>query len=137
MPCSSAVTDASCYAVGLRGHLTAMGLNCEGVVAGLGISGIYDLAPIAHTYLNQALRLSGAEIEQLSLMPACNPQAVCDSLWNGRTSQLQAQSQAFAAYRRDMEGDAEVAIEGADHFSILNVLAQEDGVLLQALLQHR
>jgi hypothetical protein len=43
-----------------------MGLNCEGVVAGLGISGIYDLAPIAHTYLNQALRLSGAEIEQLS-----------------------------------------------------------------------
>ena len=120
------------------GHLTAMGLTCEGVVAGLGISGIYDLAPIAHTYLNQALRLSSDEIEQLS--PLCLP-ATCKpfvtAYGGAELPQLQAQSQAFAAYRRGMEGDAEVVIEGADHFSILNALAQEDGLLLQALLRYR
>ena len=120
------------------GHLTAMGLNCEGVVAGLGISGIYDLAPIAHTYLNRALRLSTAEIEQLS--PLCLP-ATCKpfvtAYGTAELPQLQLQSQAFAAYRSGMAGDAEVAVEGANHFSILNALAQDDGVLLQALLKHR
>lgn len=120
------------------GHLTAMGLDCEGVVAGMGISGIYDLAPIAHTYLNQALRLSAAEVEQLS--PLCQPvthKPFVTAYGTAELPQLQAQSQAFAVHRGGILEDAEMAIDGADHFSILNALAQDDGVLLHALLKHR
>jgi arylformamidase len=35
------------------GHLTAMALSHPMVAAGLAISGIYDLEPIRHSYLNQ------------------------------------------------------------------------------------
>ena len=47
--------------------------------------------------------------------------------------QLQAQSQAFARHRQDCDGGL-LSVEGADHFSILNALAQPQGVLLQRLM---
>ena len=48
-------------------------------------------------------------------------------------AQLQAQTQAFAHYRKAAPG-ACLAVPGADHFSILNALADPQGVALQALL---
>jgi hypothetical protein len=47
--------------------------------------------------------------------------------------QLQAQTQVFAHYRQAAPG-ACLAVPGADHFSILNALADPQGVALQALL---
>ena len=41
------------------GHLTAMALSHPQVKAGMAISGIYDLEPIRHSYLNVKLRLDG------------------------------------------------------------------------------
>lgn len=117
------------------GHLTAMCLDAPGVVTGLGISGIYDLGPIQHNYLNAALQLSDAEVQALSplLLPVVDKPFVT-AYGTAELPQLQAQSQAFAHYRRAQKHDAVVAVEGADHFSILNALAAPDGVLLQALL---
>ena len=51
--------------------------------------------------------------------------------------QLQRQSQAFAQHRQGLPHDVLLPVEGADHFSILNALAQPDGALLHALLAHR
>src|ERR1700742_550542 len=48
------------------GHLTAMALDHPRVAAGLAISGIYELAPIRDTYLDEKLRLTDAEIATLS-----------------------------------------------------------------------
>jgi len=48
------------------GHLTALSMAHAAVVAGLGISGIYDLEPIRHTYLNHALQLSDTEARALA-----------------------------------------------------------------------
>lgn len=119
------------------GHLTAMALDELGVVAGLGISGIYDLGPIAHNYLNAALQLTQQEIVQLSplRLPVVSKPFVT-ALGTAELSQLQAQSQAFATHRKGQCQDDFLPIEGADHFSILNALAQPQGALLHALLQH-
>ena len=48
------------------GHLTAMALDHPRVAAGLAISGVYELAPIRDTYLDEKLRLTDAEIATLS-----------------------------------------------------------------------
>ena len=119
------------------GHLTAMCLDAPGVVAGLGISGIYDVGPIAHNYLNAALQLSEAEVAQLSplRLPVVDKPFIT-AYGTAELAQLQAQSQAFSAYRQHLPRDAKLPVEGADHFSILNALAAPDGVLLQALMQH-
>src|SRR5882757_8247385 len=41
------------------GHLTSMALSHPQVKAGMAISGIYDLEPIRHSYLNEKLKLDG------------------------------------------------------------------------------
>jgi arylformamidase len=40
------------------GHLTAMVLPHPSVVGGIGISGLYDLEPIRHSYINENLKLN-------------------------------------------------------------------------------
>ncbi|WP_159916017.1 alpha/beta hydrolase [Pantoea sp. 18069] len=116
------------------GHLAALGLGCEGVRAGLGISGIYDLAPLQHTYLNAALQLTPAEVQTLSPLhlPPVNKPFVT-AFGTAELAQLQAQSQAFARYREGCAGGL-LAVEDADHFSILNALADSQGALLQRLI---
>ena len=42
------------------GHLTSMALSNRHVRAGVGISGIYELEPIRHSYLNEKLKLDEA-----------------------------------------------------------------------------
>ena len=51
--------------------------------------------------------------------------------------QLERLSLAFEQYRLGVPDDVLLPVEGADHFSILNALAQPDGALLHALLAHR
>lgn len=116
------------------GHLTALCLACEGVVAGLGISGIYDLTPIKTTYLNRSLQLSNDEVQQLSplFLPAVN-KPFFTAYGTGELPQLQAQSLAFAAHRQNFPGGA-LPVAGANHFSILNELADAKGALLDPLM---
>ena len=116
------------------GHLTALGLGCEGVRAGLGISGIYDLAPLQLTYLNRALQLTPDEVRTLSpLHLAPVDKSFVTAYGTAELPQLQAQSLAFARHREGLPG-ALVAIEGADHFSILNALADARGRLLEEFM---
>jgi arylformamidase len=48
------------------GHLAALMLDHPDVVAGLAISGIFELGPIGDTHFNERLNLAGEEIEALS-----------------------------------------------------------------------
>ena len=115
------------------GHLTALGLACEGVRAGLGISGIYDLAPLQHTYLNAALQLTATEVRTLSPLhlPLVDKPFIT-AFGTAELPQLQAQSLALSLLRQGCEGGL-LAVDGANHFSILNALAERDGVLLDRL----
>jgi arylformamidase len=115
-------------------QLTAMALSHPGVTAGLAISGVYDLAPIRDTYLNEALRISDAEIVTLSplrLPPVVKPLAITYGtaelpalIWDSRN--LHAQRAAAHA-----PGPL-VPVAGANHFTILDELRRKDGILLKA-----
>src|ERR1700745_2090345 len=50
------------------GHLTAMALSHARVRAGMAISGIYDLEPIRHSYLNVKVGLEGGASRKNSPM---------------------------------------------------------------------
>jgi acetyl esterase/lipase len=113
-------------------HLVAMALDHPRVAAGLAISGVYDLAPIRDTGLNNALKLTAQEIARLSplRLPAVHkrldiaygtaelPALVFDSI------KLHESRMAAGAPGRL------VPIEGADHFSILSELRRPDGALV-------
>ena len=118
-------------------HLVAMALDHPRVAAGLAISGVYDLAPIRDTGLNNALKLTDKEVETLSplRLPVVHkrlaiaygaaelPALVFDSikLHESRTA-------------ANAPGDL-FPIKGADHFSILEELRRPDGVLVDIARQ--
>jgi acetyl esterase/lipase len=113
-------------------HLVAMALDHPRVTAGLAISGVYDLAPIRDTGLNNALKLTDHEVARLSplRLPAVHkrlditygtaelPALVFDSI---KLHQMRAAAGAPGKL---------FPIEGADHFSILGELRRADGTLV-------
>jgi arylformamidase len=113
-------------------HLVAMALDHPRVTAGLAISGVYDLAPIRDTGLNNALKLTDEEVARLSplRLPAVHkrldiaygtaelPALVFDS--------IQLHEARMAAHAPGKL----VPIEGTNHFSILSELRRPDGALV-------
>jgi len=113
-------------------QLVAMALDHPRVTAGLAISGVYDLAPIRDTGLNNALKLTDQEVASLSplRLPAVHkrldiaygtaelPALVFDSI------QLHEARRAAGAPGRL------VPLPSADHFSILGELRRPDGALV-------
>ena len=113
-------------------HLVAMALDHPRVAAGLAISGVYDLGPIRDTGLNNALKLTSAEVTALSplRLPAVHkpldiaygtaelPALVFDSI---KLHEMRAAANASGKL---------FPIEGADHFSILAELRRPDGALV-------
>jgi len=105
------------------GHLTAMAMDHPAVSGGLAISGIYDLEPIRHCYVNEKLGLDEAEARRNSPGPTQKPLILAygaDELPNLRT-----QSEDYA---RRLERAA-LALAGHNHFTILEELAARDGAL--------
>lgn len=113
-------------------HLVAMALEHPRVAAGLAISGVYDLGPIRDTGLNNALKLTSAEVAALSplRLPAVHKRL--DIAYG--TAELPAL--AFDSIKlHEMRAAAGAPgqlfpIEGADHFSILGELRRPDGALV-------
>lgn len=119
------------------GHLTAMCMDAPGVVGGLAISGIYDLEPVRLSYLNDKLGLSPADVpwQSPALLPL-SPKPLVIAYGQAELPELQAQSQAFFAARTaaGLPGQL-LALPGANHFTILNELADPAGALALAVGQ--
>lgn len=114
------------------GHLTAMSLTHPSVRGGLAISGIFDLEPIRLSYLNEKLELDHADVGALSPLanlPASSPSLMI-AYGTGELPELQRQSREYAAARAaaGLPGGL-AALEGHNHFSILDELANPDGAL--------
>lgn len=115
-------------------HLTALHLSHPKVVAGLAISGVYELAPIRDTFLNTALQITDAEIAALSplrLSPARKSLTIAYG-----TNELPAlvhDSQSLHFLHAATGAPTTlIPISNADHFSILDELRAPDGLLVQA-----
>lgn len=114
-------------------HLTALALAHPVVTAGLAVSGIYDLAPLRETSLNVALKLTEEEIVTLSplrLPTVKKPLAI--AYGSSELPALVYDSKHFHAARMAAGAPGElIAIEGADHFTILDELRRPGGALVK------
>jgi arylformamidase len=118
------------------GHLAAMALSHEAVTAGLAISGIFELAPLAGTYLNENLRLTAEEIADLSPLRRPSVMKPLGITYGDRElPALVANSHAFHASRQRAGAPGSlVPVAGADHFSILDTMRDPEGILTRMLL---
>ena len=120
------------------GHLTAMALANPNVRAGLGISGIYDLEPIRHSYLNVKLGLDEAASRRNSPMMQAEgpPKPLSLVVGSAELPLLRKQTADFAAHRA--RGGLPVTYEeipGADHFTIMNEMAAPAGRITTLIRQ--
>ncbi len=116
------------------GHLAAQLL--PGADAGLAISGIYDLAPIRATGLNDKLALTEVEVRELSPVAAPPPGPLVIAYGAGELPELCRQSETYHAARLAAGVESTlVAIPGADHFSILDGLIEPTGALTEIVVQ--
>jgi acetyl esterase/lipase len=112
------------------GHLTSMALSHPKVRAGMAISGIYDLEPIRHSYLNVKLRLDGPMSHRNS--PMAQAEGVMKPLslvvGGAELPLLRKQTADFAGHRaRYGLPVIYEEIPGADHFTIMNELRSPKG----------
>ena len=115
-------------------HLVAMALDHPRVQAGLAISGVYDLAPIRDTGLNNALKLTDEEIARLSPLRLPVTQKRLDIAYgNNELPALVNDSIDFHEKRASAGAPGKlISVEGADHFTILEALRRPDGMLVDA-----
>jgi arylformamidase len=112
------------------GHLTSMVLSHRHVQAGMAISGIYDLEPIRHSYLNVKLGLDEAMSPRNSPMMQPGGAAKPLSLVVGSAELplLRKQTADFAGHRAKYGLPVTYEeIPGANHFSIMDELVSPTG----------
>ena len=113
-----------------------MGLGA--VRGGLAISGLYDLEPIRLNYLNEKLGLDEAEAERnsplLHLPPMAGPLVVAYGTRELPELCRQSVDYAKAWVESGLPGHL-LPIDRADHFTILEALADPRGALTEALLR--
>lgn len=116
------------------GHLAAMAMDHPLVTAGLCLSGVYELAPFPDTMLNEALRLTPAEVASLSPMRLPPVQKrVAIAYGAAELPELRRQSRDFHAYRAAAQCPGPlIPIAGCDHFRMIEELRKPEGELMQA-----
>ncbi|GJD57433.1 alpha/beta hydrolase [Methylobacterium dankookense] len=115
-------------------QLAAFHLGHPAVAAGLAISGVYDLAPIRDTYLNDKLALTDAEIATLSpLRLPVIPKPLAIAYGSRELPALVHDGRNLHALRSAAHAPGILMpVPGADHFSILNGFRRPDGMLVRA-----
>ncbi len=120
------------------GHLTAMALSHPHVKAGMAISGIYDLEPIRHSYLNVKLGLDEAMSRRNSPLMhaggAMKPLSLV--VGNAELPLLRKQTADFACHRAKYGLPVTYEeIPGADHFTIMNEMVSPTGQITTLIRQ--
>jgi arylformamidase len=115
----------------------ARGLNENPVRAVIGLSGVYDLAPLIDTPLNDKLRLDAGSARVASPLwrvLSGMPPALF-AVGGEETGAFVRQTEAMAAAWAAAGNPARVLIaQGADHFSLLSELVGSGGPLGEAIL---
>ena len=114
-------------------HLVALQLGHPAVAAGLAISGVYDLAPIRDTYLNDKLNLTDGEIATLSpLRLPVTDKPLAIAYGTRELPALVHDGRNLHALRSAAHAPGPLLpVPGADHFSILNEFRRPEGLLVR------
>jgi arylformamidase len=118
-------------------QLAALHLSHPRVMAGLAISGIYELAPLRDTNLNQALNLTDDDIAEFSpLRRGVVHKPLIISVGSAELPTLVHDAWQFHGLRsRHGAPSRLLSVAGADHFSILQELQKPSGALVRAALE--
>jgi arylformamidase len=120
------------------GHLTAMALAHPRIKGGVAISGIYDLEPIRHSYLNVKLGLDEAVSRRNSpMMQAGGPIKPLSLLvGSAELPLLRKQTADFAGHRARYGLPVTYEeIPGANHFTIMDEMASPTGRITTLIRQ--
>jgi acetyl esterase/lipase len=119
------------------GHLAASVLDEPSLRGGVAISGIYELAPLVRSYVNDKLRLDAAAARRNSPMLNLPARSKPLALFAG-SAELPEMRRQTADYARARRGAALPVnyeeIPGANHYTILNDMLRLDGRIHQALV---
>jgi len=118
-------------------QLAALHLAHPRVLAGLAISGIYELAPLRDTNLDQALNLSDDDIAEFSpLRRAVVHKPLVISVGGAELPALVHDAWDFYGLRAGHGAPGRLlSVAEADHFSILQELQRPNGALVRAALE--
>jgi len=120
------------------GHLTSMALSHPAVRAGMAISGIYDLEPIRHSYLNEKLKADEAISRRNSPMMQEGGPSKPLSLVVGSAELdlLRKQTADFAGHRARYGLPVTYEeIPGANHFTIMDEMMSPKGRITTLIRQ--
>jgi acetyl esterase/lipase len=120
------------------GHLTSMALSHPKVRGGMAISGIYDLEPIRHSYLDEKLKLDEAMSQRNSPMKqAGGPQKPLSLVvGSAELPLLRKQTADFAGHRARYGLPVTYEeIPGADHFTIMHEMMSPKGRITTLIRQ--
>jgi arylformamidase len=115
----------------------AYGLPPDVVKGGFAISGLFDLEPLAYSFLQPALRLTADAIRkhspQFNIRPVNTPLALA---WGtAEPSAFRGQSQNFFdAWTAAGNAGGHFQLEGANHFEVLDGFATADGIMTRTVL---
>ena len=120
------------------GHLASVALSHPQVKAGMGISGIYDLEPIRHSYLNVKLGLD--EVMSRRNSPAMQAGGAMKPMslvvGSAELPLLRKQTADFACHRAKYGLPVTYEeIPGADHFTIMNEMVSPTGQITTLIRQ--
>jgi arylformamidase len=119
------------------GHLSALTLDHPSVVAGLAISGIFELGPIRDTHLNERLKLSDEEVDTLSplrLPSVSKPVAI--AYGTAELTALVHNSQEYHAHRvQSHHPGLLIPVPNANHYSIMEGLRSPNGILTRTVMR--
>ncbi len=119
------------------GHLATMVLDEPSLRAGLSISGIFELEPLVKSYVNDKLHMDAAMAQRNSpilLLPKSSKQL---DLFAGSAElpEMRRQTADYASARRAAALPVQYAeIPGANHYTILYSMMNDDGEIHRALL---
>lgn len=131
------------------GHLAVLELVRERLAVAAGtmaartraccsISGVYDLAPIRHSYQQPVLRVAEREVAELSPLrraPASAPPLLL-ALGEWETAEFVRQQNAMAAHWQALDLPVESRrVPEADHFTVVDALSAADHPLTRWLLR--
>lgn len=130
------------------GHLVGMllagkwqerfGLSRDVIGTGLAISGLFDLAPLQKTFVNEALRLSEDEIRDnspINLLPETSDATLLATVGGSESSEFHRQTDDYLqAWQRCGHRGSRVDMPNFHHFDIILELERPGNALFDTLL---